>query len=153
MFKFRLQRVLEMRQQTEQDAASALAEARNLEEAAMLERLRLEEARDEGMARAAGSAATQPKVGQLQNLRFLVERLNEEIEAAQADVDAAAAQVQERLDEYSSAFRERRMIDRLREKALETHRTEAVQADQKVMDSVALARFVRKRGSAPSGES
>lgn len=153
MFKFRLQRVLEMRQQTEQDAATALAEARSTEEAALLERLRLEAARDEGMEKAATSAAAQPKIGQLQNLRFLVERLNEEIEAAQQDVEAAAAQVQEKLEEYSTAFRDRHMIDKLREKAFETHRSEEVQADRKVMDSVALARFIRTRGAARMKES
>lgn len=153
MFKFRLQRVLEMRQQTEQDAATRLAEARNGEEAALVERLRLEAARDEGIEHAASSAALQPKIGQLQNLRFLVDRLNDEIAAAQVEVDAAAAQVQEKLDDYSTAFRDRHMIDKLREKALATHRTEEAQADRKVMDSVALARFIRSRGAAQAKES
>lgn len=152
MFKFRLQRVLEMRVQTEQEAASALAEARSSEEAKQLERLRLEAARDEGMAKAASVASTQPTVGQLQNLRFLVERLNDEIEAAQLEVDVAAAEVQEKLADYSNAFRDRHMIDKLREKALETHRSEEVQADRKVMDSVALSRFLRKRGAAQAKE-
>jgi flagellar export protein FliJ len=153
MFKFRLQRVLEMRQQSEQDAASALAEARSAEEAALMERLRLEAARDEGMAQAVGSAASQPKVGQLQNLRFLVERLNDEIEAAQLEVEAAAAQVQEKLEVYSGAFRDRHMLDKLRQKALETHRSDEVQADRKAMDGIALARYLRNRGAAPAKES
>jgi flagellar protein FliJ len=153
MFKFRLQRVLEMRLQSEQDAATRLAEARTSEEAALLERLRLEAARDEGMEKAASSAATQPTVGQLQNLRFLVDRLNDEIEAAQLEVEAAAADVRERLQEYSTAFRDRHMIDKLREKALETHRNEEAQADRKAMDSVALARFLRTRRGASAKES
>lgn len=151
MFKFRLQRVLDMRVQTEQDAASRLAAARGEEEAAMLERLRLEAARDEGMAHAATSVGTQPSVGQLQNLRFLVERLNDEIEIAQQEVDAAAEDVRGRMEEYSSAFRDRRMIDRLREKAMETHRNDEVQADRKAMDSVALARFIRSRAAKSTG--
>jgi flagellar export protein FliJ len=95
----------------------------------------------------------QPKVGQLQNLRFLVERLNDEIEVAQQEVEAAAEGVRERLEEYSSAFRERHMIDKLREKALETHRSEEVQADRKAMDSVALSRFIRARAVRRAQES
>jgi flagellar protein FliJ len=153
MFKFRLQRVLEMRVQTEQDAASRLAEARNGEEAALQERLRLEAARDEGMEHAASSASLRPTVGQLQNLRFLVDRLNEEIVAAQTEIDAASADVRERLEEYSNAFRDRHMIDKLRQKALDTHRNDEVQSDRKVMDSIALARFVRARHSVSSKES
>lgn len=153
MFKFRLQRVLEMRVQSEQDAATRLAAARSEAEAALVERLRLEEARDQGIEHASASAGMQSRIGQLQNIRFLVERLNDEIEVAQQEVEAAAEGVRERLEEYSSAFRERRMIDKLREKALETHRSEEVQADRKAMDSVALSRFIRARAVRRAQES
>lgn len=153
MFKFRLQRVLDMRVQSEQDAATRLAAARSEADAALLERLRLEAARDQGIEHASVSTGMQPKVGQLQNLRFLVERLNDEIEVAQQEVEAAAEGVRERLEEYSSAFRERHMIDKLREKALETHRSEEVQADRKAMDSVALSRFIRARAVRRAQES
>ena len=153
MFRFRLQRVLDMRVQSEQDAATRLAAARSEAEAAVMERLRLEEARDQGIEHASASAGTQPKIGQLQNIRFLVERLNDEIEVAQQEVEAAAEGVRERLEEYSSAFRERRMIDKLREKALESHRSEEVQADRKAMDSVALTRFIRARAVRRAQES
>ena len=150
MFKFRLQRVLEMKQQSEQDAALRLAEARGDEEAALLERQRLELARDQGLERVATAAGAQ-SIGQLQNFRFLVDRLNEGIAAAEADLQAASAQVQERMEEYSSAYRDRHMLDKLRARALETHRSEEVQQDRKLMDSVALARFLRTRGARPAG--
>ena len=150
MFKFRLQRVLEMKQQTEQDAALRLAEARGEEEAALLERQRLELARDQGLERVATAAGAQ-SIGHLQNFRFLVDRLNDGIAAAEADLQAASAQVQERMEEYSSAYRDRHMLDRLRARALETHRSEEVQQDRKLMDSVALARFLRTRGARPAG--
>jgi flagellar protein FliJ len=152
MFRFRLQRVLEMRVQSEQDAANRLAAARSEEETARLEQLRLEVARDEGIARAAGAVGA-GQIGHLQNFRFLVERLNEEIQLAQQEVEAAEEGVRVRLEEYSSAFRDRRMIDKLREKALETHRNEEVQADRKAMDSVALTRFIRARAVRPRQES
>src|SRR5690606_31179471 len=141
MFRFRLQRVLDMRVQNEQDAASRLAAARSEEEAAVQERVRLEAARDEGIERAAASASAQPTVGQLQNLRYLVDRLNDEIEVVQHDVDTAAEGVRERLNEYSEAFRDRQMIDRLRDREMEAHRYEETQTDRKLMDSVALTRF------------
>ena len=149
----RLLAMLQYRGFVRQDAATRLVSARTEEEAALLERLRLEAVRDEGMLRATAPAGEQPKIGQLQNLRFLVERLNDEIEVAQQEVEAAAEGVRERLEEYSSAFRERHMIDKLREKALETHRSEEVQADRKAMDSVALSRFIRARAVRRAQES
>jgi flagellar biosynthesis chaperone FliJ len=57
------------------------------------------------------------------------------------------------LEEYSTAFRDRRVIDILREKALVTHRNDEVQADRKAMDSVALARFIRSRSLKAKRES
>ena len=44
-------------------------------------------------------------------------------------------------------------IDKLREKALVGHRNEEVQADRKLMDSVALARFIRSRAARSATES
>ena len=62
MFKFRLQRVLEMRIKTEEDAATRLADARTGEAAAREACASLEDARDEGMRRAAPSSG-RPSVG------------------------------------------------------------------------------------------
>ncbi|HEX6925013.1 MAG TPA: flagellar export protein FliJ [Longimicrobiaceae bacterium] len=152
MFRFRLQRVLDLRVQSEQEAATRLAEARSEEEAARQERLRLEAARIEGMEKAAAASSLSPTIGQLQNLRFLVDRLTQEIAATEDEIAAAEADVREKLEAYSTAFRERQMIDKLREKALDAHRDEETNADRKLMDSVAIARFVRTRATrAPRG--
>lgn len=147
MFRFRLQRVLDLRVQSEQEAATRLAEARSEEEAARQERVRLEAARTEGMEKAAAATSLSPTVGQLQNLRFLVERLTQEIAATDDEIAAAEADVRQKLEAYSTAFRERQMIDKLREKALDAHREGEADADRKLMDSVALARFVRGRAA------
>lgn len=147
-FRFRLQRVLDMRQKTEEAAATRLADARREEEAAREAVAQMQSARDHGMQAAAPAAGT-ASIGQLQNLRFLVERLNHEVDQAEREVDEAGRQVDQRLEEFSTAFRDRKVLDRLRERALESWKGEEVQADRQAMDNIALARFVRSRGKTP----
>ena len=149
MFKFRLQRVLELRQKSEEEAATRLAEARGGEAAARQTFATLQDAREEGLRKAAPSSG-RPSVGDLQNLRFLVDRIDEHMDVAHQEAEAAAQQVLARMDEFSIAFRDRRMLDRLHDKALESYRVEEVQEDRKLMDSIALTRFLRSRGGAAS---
>lgn len=147
-FRFRLQRVLDMRQKSEEAAAMRLADARREEEQARDAVAQMQSARDQGMQAAAPATGT-ASIGQLQNLRFLVERLNHEVDQAEREVDEAGRQVGQRLEEFSNAFRDRKVLDRLRERALETWKGEEVQADRQAMDNIALARFVRSRGKTP----
>lgn len=149
MFKFRLQRVLDLRIKTEEEAALRLADARRGEERAKEAVAELENARDEGMQRASGSPGERPTIGQLQNLRFLVERLNQEVDHAQGEAEAAGKQVDRRLEEFSAAFRDRRVLHKLRDRAVESWKDGEVQADRQTMDNIALARFVRSRGKGP----
>lgn len=147
-FRFRLQRVLDMRQKSEEAAATRLADARREEEQAREAVAQMQSARDQGMQAAAPAAGT-ASIGQLQNLRFLVERLNDEVDQAEREVDEAGRQVGQRLEEFSNAFRDRKVLERLRERALESWKGEEVQADRQAMDNIALARFVRSRGKTP----
>ena len=148
MFRFRLQRVLDLRVKAEEGAAIRLADARHQAEAATRTAARLEATREEGMHRATARPGQPATVGQLQNLRYVIERLNHEVEHAYREVEAASKQVDQRLDEFSAAFRDRRVLDKLRERALESWKGDEVQADRQAMDNIALARFVRSRGKA-----
>ena len=149
MFKFRLQRVLDLRSKTEEEAAIRLADARREEEEARQAAAQLEAARNEGLQRAVGMPGERATIGQLQNLRFVVERLSDGVELAHREAEAAGKQVGQRLEEFSAAFRDRRMLDKLRERSLESWKTTEVNADRQTMDNIALARFVRSRGKTP----
>lgn len=144
MFRFRLQRVLELRQKSEQEAATRLAEAQSGEVAARQTCALLEGVQEEGIRQAAAPGASR-RVGQLQNLRFFVERMGEQVMVARGELAAAEQEVSAKMEEFSVAFRDRRILDRLRDKALESYRVEEVQADRKLMDDIALSRFARSR--------
>jgi flagellar FliJ protein len=139
MFRFRLQRVLEMRERKERDAATALAQA---QDAASVARRAAEElaARRAEMAGGAARAGGVP-VGALHNLAFLLDRMDEHVARAGTAAQAAERAVAEREGALRHAFRDRRTLDRLRERHHDAWRAGAAAADRTLMDEVALSRF------------
>jgi flagellar FliJ protein len=140
MFRFRLQRVLELRERRERDAATALTRARDAAEAARRSAEALAAARAELAAGDRGAGAGVP-VGALHNLAFLLDRMDAQVAHAGAAVRAAEGTVGEREGALRDAFRDRRTIDRLRERHLDAWRAGAAAADRQLMDELALARF------------
>jgi flagellar protein FliJ len=148
MFRFRLQRVLDLRERTERDAASALAMAQEQAELARQEEERLAAARDALAAQANGAmdaAAAQSgaSIGALRTLHFLLGRLDERVSAAAEETTTAEHAVAQRQEELRSAFRDRRTLDRLRERHEESHRSAESAADRQRMDEIALSRFAQ----------
>lgn len=140
---FRLERLLELRTRREQALAGQLGLA---EEAARAERA----ARGTLEAlRAAGNddllATGRRTVGGLHALQTLVERLD--VHAAEQDrrIAVADATVHEARRRLATAFRERRVLDRLKEKHVERVRHDEADHERKEMDEVAVARFLHKR--------
>ena len=144
MFQFRLQRILDMREQQEQAVAGELAEARGSEERARLTAEALLQARDEGAESASRAQTLQLSAGQLQNFRYVVERMSDHVRVAAQDAETARENVDRCMVEFTTAFRNRKMLDRLRDRALTGWRADEVQADRRLMDEIALSRFCRK---------
>jgi flagellar FliJ protein len=162
MFRFRLQRVLDMRERTERDAATALVAAEEQAELARAEQERLRAAREvlahhalanptasQELTGEEPSASGDVSVGALRTLQFLLGRLDERVEAA-ADAAASAEDVvSQKQDALRSAFRDRRALDRLREKQLEDWKAAASAADRNLMDDIALSRFTQGGADKP----
>jgi len=154
MFRFRLQRVLELRERKERDAATALVQARDDAERARAEQARLEAVRAElATGDAAGSGDGASSVGALRTLHFLLDRLDERVADAANDATTAEHVVSERQDALTSAFRDRRTLDRLRERHSETWRAAEAAADLRQMDEIALTRYAKPTSSStPSSD-
>lgn len=148
MFTFRLQRVLEMRARHERDAAAALAAAQDAADQARHAADLLAAARAELAAGALGGGGGAP-VGALRTHAFLLDRMDERVAAASAAVRAAEGAVGAREDGLRAAFRDRRTLDRLRERHHDAWRAGAVAADRQQMDEIALSRFAQ--GTAAHG--
>lgn len=156
-FRFRLQRVLDLRARTERDAATALVAAQDGAALARAEQARLEASRAElaermtlGMAGGAAAPGGSASVGELRNMHVLLEHLDRHVGAAAAQTAQADHMVQARETALRAAYRERRTLDRLRERHQEQWQADAAAADRTLMDEIALTRFGRPAAAPPS---
>jgi flagellar FliJ protein len=162
MFRFRLQRVLDLRERKERDAATALVAAEEQAEVARAEQESLLAARQvlahHALANPAApneltgdaeSPTGDVSVGALRTLQFLLGRLDERVEAAASAALSAEHAVTQKQDELRSAFRDRRALDRLRERDLESWKAAESAADRNLMDDIALARFTQGAANKP----
>jgi flagellar FliJ protein len=140
--KFRLQRLLELREKHEQALAGRLGDA---ERQAIVERDSEEQIRVARLASAAEMLAARDgrRVGELRPLATLMDRLDVHLESQRGRVQEAEQVVADAQRVLTEAHKERRVLDKLRERHTDRTRLEAQQADQKTMDDIAMARFLR----------
>ena len=150
MFRFRLQRLLELRQQAEQAKARVLVSARDAADTARRERDALADLHTTSKAEVAAAHHDEPRVGHLLQLGLVVESLNERLDHAGANVHAADAVVLSAQQLLEAAARDRRVLDRLKERHTEQWRIDAANKDRVAMDEVALSRFARNTKTSTS---
>jgi flagellar FliJ protein len=141
-FKFRLQRLLDLRHKKENEAASALGAARNISEVAQQKEQDLEDRRDATRQELLPAAGQTVRVAHLHEVAFLVRALDERVQDAHKASVAAERSVQEKMGELSEAMRDRRVLDRLKGRRTEEWRTEDARQEREVMDAIARDRFV-----------
>lgn len=140
MFRFRLQQVLDLREQAERVLASQLVQALDVERCAQAELEGLQAARQVGAEQATGAGRTR-SVGELANLAFVLQQLDGQIANAADSVTAAGAAVTQVKEALTVAHQDRRVLDRLRERHAEDHRASEGQLDRRTMDDIALTRY------------
>ena len=110
-FRFSLQKVLELRKESELQHAKVLADARIEADAARRVKDDLDAARQAGIARLAEAHGAGGSIGHLQNLTYVVSKLEERIGAAQAVSQEADQRVSVKLRSFHESFRERKSLD------------------------------------------
>ncbi|MFN8582707.1 MAG: flagellar export protein FliJ [Gemmatimonadaceae bacterium] len=140
MFKFPLQRLLELRELREQEQALALAQAREEAEEHHRAASELSNAHDDAQAAVSRATGSSPTVGQIVSLSYVVSQMGERLSAAQEKATAADEQVNERRDALTTAAQERQILDRLRTRRLDEYRADAAQLERATMDAIALTR-------------
>lgn len=144
-FKFRLQRILELREQHEQAKARELASAQDAAEAAARAQESLASLRADSHAQVQAATQGAPRVGHLHQLGTVLASLDERlVEAGNLckDADAGVHKAQSMLEE---AARDRRVLDRLKERHAGAWRSDEAAKDRVQMDEVALTQFTRKQ--------
>jgi flagellar protein FliJ len=139
-FTFRLDRVLKLRSRLEREQARALAGALREEEA---RRARLEAAAarlGRSCEHVAGAAGQVAPAGTLRNLGLAMNAAAESVRAAEETHRAAVDSLQTEMDKFGEARRDRRVVERLRERRHEAWEVESSRHEQKEMDGIARDR-------------
>jgi flagellar FliJ protein len=142
-FIFRLDRLLSLRSRAEREQARALAGALREEEArraALAEAAARLDRSCNQMAEAAGSVA---RAGTLCHLGLAMARAAESVRSAEETHQEAVDCVEAEQDRFGQARKDKRVIERLRERRSDSWRAEVERHEQREMDSVARQRHAR----------
>ena len=146
LFKFPLQRLLELRAKRQDEIARQLAQARTAADDSRATRDELAAARTAGQAQISEAHAAGPTVGEIASRTYALTQLDQRLAAAADALRAAEAHVNQVHTTLTGAVQDKQVLDRLRERMLEAYRTAESQKDRTTMDAIALQRFAQSNG-------
>ncbi len=149
---FKLQKVLDLRLWREQESAQRLGEAQRQMAEAEQAADALREVRKSGLEQFRRAHAVGGPVGQLQNLSYVLGRLDARIAEADARRLEAEQRVNATRSEYAMALQERRVLERLRDRHMEQARAVIAHAEGLAMDDLAVTRHARRAADADPEE-
>jgi len=144
MFRFRLQRLLDLREAHERTKATEMARAEADYETAQAALAELEAVRQHGRERLSAVASGQGTVGEIRNLVFVLEQMDMKVAGAASTMYAAEQAAEKARQELRDAHKDRRVLDRLREKHEADWRDAEASADRQAMDAIALTRHAQR---------
>lgn len=140
-FRFRLQKVLELREQAERARAVAVVEAQDRATTLRDARDSIADARNAGQETMTRSSMSGTTAGALQQMQFLLSAMDTQLQVADSNIVTAESLVRHAQDELRAAFQARHALDTLKDKQADGHRAAATHADRVLMDELALTRF------------
>lgn len=133
-FRFRLEKLRELRVAEEETQARMVAAARAAVDQALEMARQVGNAESEVRERIAAAIGRSPSVGTVQNLRVLLNHLMRQRQAAEADHRKAEESLEESLIQFREAIREREVLDRLKDRQKEQWALERRRIDQNTLD-------------------
>jgi flagellar protein FliJ len=153
LFKFPLQRLLDLRAKRQDEIARQLANARTAAETSRASRDELAAARSTSQAQMSQVHAAGPTVGEIASRSYALGQLDQRIAAASDELKVAEAHVDKVHTALTGALQDKQVLDRLRARMLEAYRGTETQKDRTTMDAIALQRFAQSNGDgATNGE-
>jgi flagellar FliJ protein len=141
-FKFSLQRVLELREEAESVAAIELASARAVAEEARRVKEVLDARRAETRQALDAPPGRERRIAEVRQIYMLMEHLDTSVARADESVASAERGVADGQARLGETVKDRRVIDRLRERQLEAWRVAGDRVERETMDDIARARFL-----------
>ena len=146
LFKFPLQRLLDLRAKRQDEIARQLAQARAAADNTRATRDELAAVKSAGQAQMSEAHAAGPTVGEIASRAYALNQLDQRLAAASDAVRAAEAHVDQVHNALTGAVQDKQVLDRLRERMLEAYRTTENNRDRSTMDAIALQRFAHSNG-------
>jgi flagellar protein FliJ len=145
VFRFKLDPILDVRMRTEDQKAQELAAAQRHREELRRRREELEAARVVKTVQIGEASDAGESVGQLKNLRFVLDWIDGRIQTAHAAESEATTNVSTQQDAYSQAVRDRMTLDRLKDRRRVAWDADQRRAEQNEMDEIATTRHEAAR--------
>ena len=153
LFRFPLQRLLDLRAKRQDEIARQLAQARTAADSTRATRDELTAARHVGQTQLSEAHAAGPTVGEISSRSYALTQLDQRIAAASDALKIAEAHVDQVHITLTGAVQDKQVLDRLRERMLEAYRATESNKDRTAMDAIALQRFNQPNdSSATKGE-
>ena len=153
LFKFPLQRILDLRAKRQDEIARQLAQARVAADNTRATRDELAAAKSAGQAQMSEAHAAGPTVGEIASRAYALGQLDQRLAAASDALKTAEAHVDQVHNALTGALQDKQVLDRLRERMLEAYRTTENNKDRSTMDAIALQRFAHSNSDSDnSGE-
>lgn len=149
VFRFSLGKVLDLRLQVEQERARKVAQAQSRWEEARRARETLLEIHKAGREQLADAHRLGGSVGRILTMELVAEHMERQVQEAEERCRDAQNDLSSSLSRFTEAFRDRKILDRLRTRKMEEWKTEEGRRAQKELDEVAAVRHARLSPSAP----
>lgn len=149
VFQFSLAKILDLRREVEQDRARKVAQARDRWEEARQARENLLEIHRVGREQLADAHRVGGSVGRILTMELVAEHMERQVREAEERCRDAQNDLSFSLSRFAEAFKERKILDRLRSRKMEEWKVEEGRREQKELDEVAVVRHGRPSPSAP----
>ncbi len=141
-FRFRLERVLRLRSRAEREQAQVYGEAMRAEEARRLALAQAAERLERCGEQVSTALDGQCTAGALTNFQLVMDAASQGLDSAERSHRDALEQMQVEHERLGQARRERRVVERLREKRQEAWTQETSREEQRELDGVARHRWL-----------
>lgn len=141
MFRFKLQRILDYKSAMEDQKKAQLGDA---EQQQRCEQLKLAQYQQQKQGCQATVSGQVDICSLLQRQRFTV-YLDEKINHQHQTLVAAKNMVRQRQVELMESMKERKILDKVKEKRLQVYQYETGVREQKLIDDLTTASFIRKK--------
>lgn len=147
-FRFKLSAVEQVRKNKEREALTALSDAQRILQAEISRKIKLLQALDDSLNRREKLSLKEASSVDYRVEEDFITGNKIRIQSVDRSILRASKGVEKAMAHYLQCRKQRKMVDKLREKALEAHQDEQATRENRAMDDLSIMRFRINKGVA-----